>query len=128
MNVRATDFVYQTVSDIETLIPFYRDTLGLALEESGGGFAEFALPPTTLVLGEESQMPTTPGDDGTGIALAVEDVESAIEELSDEGVPIYMEPMEFEVCHMAMVADPDGNVLTLHARKDGTAGRVNPFP
>ena len=35
MNVNAVDFVSYTVSDIEGSIPFYRDTLGLPLENGG---------------------------------------------------------------------------------------------
>jgi predicted enzyme related to lactoylglutathione lyase len=30
-----------------------------------------------------------------------------------------MEPFETPVCRMAMIADPDGNIVTLHRCKDG---------
>jgi predicted enzyme related to lactoylglutathione lyase len=33
-----------------------------------------------------------------------------------------MEPIETPVCFMAVVADPDGNQILIHHRKDGTFG------
>jgi predicted enzyme related to lactoylglutathione lyase len=62
-----------------------------------------------------------PGGNAT-IALAVEDVWAAVEELRAKGVPVLMEPVESPVCYQASVQDPDGNQLILHQRKDGTAG------
>jgi predicted enzyme related to lactoylglutathione lyase len=37
-------------------------------------------------------------------------------------VKILIEPVETRVCWMAWIADPAGNRLCLHSRKDGTAG------
>ncbi|ELY96304.1 glyoxalase/bleomycin resistance protein/dioxygenase [Natrialba taiwanensis DSM 12281] len=115
MNVKATDFVFQTVTDFSTSVPFYRDTLGLEPElvDDENGWAEFSLPPTTLALGEESpQMPFTPGESGSGVAMAVDDVETATDELQDEGVTILMDPIDSGVCHMSIIADPDGNPIS----------------
>lgn len=93
------------------------------------GWAEFALPPTTLALGEENpKAPQTAGEGGATVALAVDDVETAIEELRDEDVPVLMDPVETGVCHMAVITDPDDNRIMLHKRNDGTHGRVDPFP
>lgn len=131
MNVKAADFVFQTVTDLSTAVPFYRDTLGLEPEtiNEENGWAEFAFPPTTLALGEaSSQMPFTPGESGSGVAMAVDDVETAAEELQDEGVTILMDPIDSGVCHMSIIADPDSNPIILHKRNDGTSGRVDPFP
>jgi hypothetical protein len=33
-----------------------------------------------------------------------------------------MEPVEAGACHMASIADHDGNCICLHQREDGTAG------
>lgn len=60
--------------------------------------------------------------------MAVDDVETATEELQDEGVTILMDPIESGVCHMSIIADPDGNPILLHRRNDGTCGRIDPFP
>ncbi|HET7324460.1 MAG TPA: VOC family protein [Halococcus sp.] len=131
VNAKAADFVFQTVTDFPTSVSFYRDTLGLEVEtlDEESGWAEFALPPTTLGIGKENpQIPTTPGEGGTVIAMAVDDVESATEELQDEGVTILMESVETGVCHMSMITDPDDHPIILHKRNDGTQGRVDPFP
>ena len=56
------------------------------------------------------------------VALAVEDVHAAVEELRGRGVPIAMEPIEAPGCFMAVVADPDDNKILVHRRKDGTFG------
>mgnify|MGYP001304607989 CR=1 FL=1 len=52
-----------------------------------------------------------------GIALAVDDVYEAVEELRTKGVEIVMEPKDSEVC-MAWVKDPWGNLLCIHHRHD----------
>ena len=48
---------------------------------------------------------------------------------SDNSTPVdaqrttpVIEPVETRVCWLAWIADPDGNRICLHSRKDGTAG------
>ena len=130
MHANAVDFVSYTVSDIEASIPFYRDTLGLPLEHGGveSGWCEFAIPPTTLFLDEANEhSAVSPGGGGVGVALAVHDVEEAVDELRAAGTTILKAPFDAGVCDIAMIADPDGNPITLHHRHDGTAGRRDPF-
>jgi predicted enzyme related to lactoylglutathione lyase len=131
MKAKAVDFVYYTVRDVANSVPFYRDTLGLELEslsEEGLGWAEFAAPPTTLSLVGATPDGPEPGAGGTAIALAVDDVEGAVEELRKEGTTVVMDPLETGACTMAVVTDPDGNPVMLHRRDDGTYGRVDPLP
>jgi predicted enzyme related to lactoylglutathione lyase len=54
--------------------------------------------------------------------LAVDDVNKAIEYLKSKEVKVIEKPHETEVCFMATIADPDGNEIKLHQRKDGTVG------
>lgn len=124
------------VSDLNTSVSFYRDMLGLELEtlsdDGPVGFAEFAVPPTTLALTETNlnrtpEQPSHPGSGGVSIALAVNDVEAATEKLRTEGMTILMGPLETGVCHMAIITDPDENPILLHRRDDGTHGRIDPF-
>ena len=56
------------------------------------------------------------------VALAVDDVPKAIATCRKRRVKILIEPVETRVCWMAWIADPDGNRICLHSRKDGTAG------
>jgi len=52
----------------------------------------------------------------------VDDVPAAVETCRREGVRVLIGPIETRVCWMAWIADPDGNRVCLHSRKDGTAG------
>jgi predicted enzyme related to lactoylglutathione lyase len=120
MRVRAVDFVVVNVADLDRSMRFYRDTLGMAfpLTEDGPRWKELDTPPVALALRLDPQSPGV----NAAIALAVEDVRAAVEELRAQGVAIALEPGESAVCYSAMIQDPDGNLLLLHQRKDGTAG------
>jgi predicted enzyme related to lactoylglutathione lyase len=50
------------------------------------------------------------------IALQVDDVAAAREELEGKGVEFHGEIVDTSVCHMAFFTDPDGNDLMLHRR------------
>jgi predicted enzyme related to lactoylglutathione lyase len=56
------------------------------------------------------------------VALAVDDVRTAIDICRRHRVKVLIKPVETRVCWMAWIADPDGNRICLHSRKDGTAG------
>jgi catechol 2,3-dioxygenase-like lactoylglutathione lyase family enzyme len=120
MRVRAIDFVVVNVSDVARSVRFYRDTLGVdvPLWEDSPRWQEFQTAPVAFALREDKGGPGV----NAAIALAVEDVAGAVEELRGKGVPILLEPRESEVCFSALIQDPDGNLLLLHRRKDGTAG------
>ena len=127
MNPRAMDFVVYPVTNLERAVPFYRDTLGL--KPSGdpfeGKWQEFDLGGVTLALGTPPfAHPSKIGrqEGGASVAIAVEDLDATLEELRRKGVPIVSDPEETPVCFLAAIQDPDGNRITLHQRKDGTAG------
>ena len=124
MKPRAVDFVSYSVTDMDRSEAFYRDVLGLDVEVARGepgtrasGYMELDAGGTAIGL---VAMPKT--HPNAIVALAVEDVDAAVEELRGKGVPIAMERIESPVCFMAVVADPDGNQILLHQRKDGTFG------
>lgn len=124
MEVRAVDSVLYKVSNLNRAIEFYRDTLGLPLESTfRGAWAELTAEQLAIALGRPEADRSSPGP-GTGaeVALAVSDVKAAVEDLRAKGVSILREAGEAPVCHMALVADPDGNRIWLHQRKDGTTG------
>ncbi len=121
MRPKAVDFVSYNVTDMARSEAFYRDVLGLEVVVPWGGperrFPEFEAGGTTISLTQLPQLPMQ-----AIVALAVEDVGAAVEELRGRDVKIVMEPLETEVCFMAIVTDPDDNQILLHQRKDGTAG------
>lgn len=121
MNVLGIDFTYFAVSDMQKSLAFYRDLLGIPLAclVLEGTWAEFEINPGTLVLGQNDNI-TEPGRGS--VALAVDDVKAAVEELETEGVPVNWSPEESSVCYFAVVEDPDGNRIIVHQRKDKTVG------
>lgn len=58
-----------------------------------------------------------PSSDGPAVPLEVEDFEAAVTHLRATAVKFHLEPMDSGVCHMAIVADPDGNSLVIHKRR-----------
>ena len=121
MNVLGIDFTYFAVSDMQRALTFYRDVLGIPLAclVHDDTWAEFEINPGTLVLGKDHDF-TSPG--GGTVALAVEDAEATVQELEQAGIQIHAPLGESEVCFWAIVADPDGNRVIIHQRKDKTVG------
>lgn len=124
MKILATDFILYEVNDFARAISFYQDKLGLKLSSSHEPFwAEFEAPPTTLALFCPVDMLKRPAKTGgAAIALAVPDVEAALIEARAKRLTVVMDFIDTPVCHMAALQDPDGNVVYLHHRKDGTVG------
>ncbi|HSA59154.1 MAG TPA: VOC family protein [bacterium] len=55
---------------------------------------------------------------GGSIAFEVDDVDREAERLRKEGVRILLEPFSTPVCRMVVVADTEGNGVTLHQVTD----------
>jgi len=49
-------------------------------------------------------------------------VREAIKVCRRRRVKVLIDAIETSVCWMAWIADPDGNRICLHSRKDGTVG------
>jgi predicted enzyme related to lactoylglutathione lyase len=111
------------VSDLATAARFYRETLGLPQEiyNEEWQWAEFNCGNVTLAL-KGGEQPATAGAGGR-IALAVDDVHAACNELKARGVCMAGEPVDYSVCRAVEVLDPDGNTVILHQRADGTCGQ-----
>jgi len=128
MQPRGVDFIGVAVSDIAAARTFYGEVLGLrAIGGFGEHWAEFDAGNVTIALiaadAEAIAQRLAAGPQAAvGVAIAVADVATAVEELRGRGVPIAIEATEFPPCHMAVVRDPTGNWVWLHQRKDGTAG------
>lgn len=124
MQVRGVDFILLGVSDVERSRAFYGDTLGLKPAAAWPpSWFEFEAGATTIAIGTPPEgAPQPPYQGGLGIALAVPDAKAAVEELRAKGVPVMQDLYESSVCFMALIADPDGNGIWIHQRKDGTAG------
>ncbi|MGA2862987.1 MAG: VOC family protein [Verrucomicrobiota bacterium] len=123
MKIRGTDFVMYQVSDLAAAARFYRDTLGLPQEvySEEWQWAEFNCGNVTLALHGGVKLPAEIA--GGRVALAVEDVQAAYDELKQKGVRTAGGPQDFKVCCALEVPDPDGNTVILHRRADGSWGQ-----
>ena len=125
VQVRAIDFVMYNAKDVRKTRAFYQKLFGFKRGHEWNDFwTEFDTEPITFCLNGPAKN-HDPAWDWIGtpcIALAVDDVRKAIGACKKRGVKIVIPPVETRVCWMAWIADPAGNRVCLHSRKDGTAG------
>ena len=120
MKVIEIAFSCYPVTDLKRAKQFYENTLGLKQTTIWGdenqAWIEYDIGPSTLAI---TNFPSEwkPSPDGGGVALEVENFDSAIAELKKAGAKFRVEPTESPVCHMAVVFDPDGNSVCIHKRK-----------
>ena len=124
--VRALDFVMYNTKGMRKTRAFYEKLFGFRRGAEWTDFwSEFATAPLTLCLNDVAPRAKDAKWNWHGpacVALAVDDVRAAIAACRRRRVKILIPPVETSVCWMAWIADPDGNRICLHSRKDGTAG------
>jgi predicted enzyme related to lactoylglutathione lyase len=123
ITVRAIDFVMYCTRNMRSTRGFYQKLFGLGKgPEWNDSWSEFDTLPVTLCLNGPSGKPEWDWEGGAAVALAVPDIYAAMEACRRHKVRVLAEPVESRVCWMALIADPSGNRICLHQRKDGTAG------
>jgi predicted enzyme related to lactoylglutathione lyase len=102
------------VTDIDRAVTFYHDTLGLPLRSRGSFGAELCEGDSRIGVHPAAHAEAK-GMVGrhTGITLHVPDLLHHCGVLHERGVRFVAEPTQQAWGIMAMVADPDGNVLAL---------------
>jgi predicted enzyme related to lactoylglutathione lyase len=118
MNITGVDFITVPTQDYERASAFYGDVLGLPFGKRWGSMpaGEYEAGNLTLALMQSDAFGVTFAAHTHPIALHVDDVAAAREELEGKGVAFVAETMDSGVCHMAHFKDPDGNTLMLHSR------------
>lgn len=121
INVTAIAFTGYPVTDMPRARAFYEQVLGLkssvVFEHEGRHWIEYDLGAGTLAVTNMSADKWRPSSDGPCIALEVADFTAAVAHLRAAGVTFQLEPMDSGVCQLAVVADPDGNSVTIHQRR-----------
>jgi predicted enzyme related to lactoylglutathione lyase len=116
--VTGVDFVAVPARDFDASVKFYGTTLGLPFVKRWGEMPgiEFQAGNLTLAIME----PTAFGQEfrahSLPIALQVDDVTTAREQLEAKGVRFVTGMIDSGVCHQAIFLDPAGNSLALHHR------------
>ena len=109
-------YVNLFVSELERAVEFYQSKLGLELEfsDSEHGYASLSAGPIRLGLALPRPDQRELIGRHTGIGLAVSDLKAEHTRLTRLGVTFTMEPTKQPWGgFMALVADPDGNLLYL---------------
>jgi predicted enzyme related to lactoylglutathione lyase len=122
--IRAVDFVMYCTNHMRRTRAFYQKLFGFKRGvEWNNGWSEFTTQPLTFCLdGPANGNAKSIWEGPPAIAFAVADIHAAIAECRRRKVRILNPPKETSVCWMAFIADPEGNRICLHQRKDGTAG------
>lgn len=102
------------VTDLERARAFYEDGLGLPLAAKGSfGFQFGEQPPFLGVHPAAHDGAKAMVGRETGLTIRVDDLVGLRADLGLRGVSLLTEPVQQGFGLMAMVADPDGNVLAL---------------
>lgn len=102
------------VTDIDKAIEFYHDTLGIPVARAGSFGAELMMEPPHVGI-HPAVHPDSRAMVGrhTGLTFRMDDLLHFCEHLHECGVRFVNEPTRMGFGIMAMVADPDGNVIAL---------------
>ena len=122
MKINSVAFFAYAVSNIHKSRSFYEGVLGLLPNSEYDGsenpnWVEYDIGETTLGIGCAPGM-WDPSTTGASAALEVEDFEAALQTVKEKEVVIVMGPHDFPSCRMVVIADPDGNRITLHKRAE----------
>src|SRR6059058_5403851 len=118
MKAKKIAFTGIPVTDIKRARAFYEGVLGLKVsaEFGEGVWIEYEIGPDTLAIGSVGDQ-WKPSEDGTSVAIEVEDFDAAIKSLKQAKARFAVEGIESPVCWMAVVQDPDGNKIIIHKLK-----------
>ena len=120
MSIQVVDipFVTYPVTDLERARDFYERIVGLKCtmdhelpDEEGKRWIEYDIGNCALAI---TNICEAPGVGGAGAALEVKDIDAAWEKLSAEKANIKSEIMASPACRFFIIADPDGNDITIH--------------
>jgi len=117
--IKSIAFCGYPVENIAEAREFYEGLLGLTVKmDYEGKWVEFDIGGGTLAI---TTMATerVPGAAGGFIALNVDDLDGWIAELKAKGVTLIVEPFETPHSRLAVIADPDGNEISLRQGKPG---------
>ena len=123
MQILEIAFTGYAVTDMPRARKFYEGLLGLKKSRGFGEqdgedmWVEYDIGAGCLALVSGGGKDWPPSPYGTAAALEVDDFQGYVDKLRAADVKFVFEPMETPVCWMVTVADPDGNRVVLHKRK-----------
>jgi len=120
MIIEIACFTY-IVSDMARARAFYEGTLGLKMTmDFRGEWIEYDIGATTFAI-TTMELMHKPGVKGGIVAFEVDDFDKTMAHLKAANVPIVFDGCDTPVCRLAVIADPDGNDITIHKRTPNAA-------
>ena len=117
MNVKATHHVALLTPNFEAMQKFYGETLGFPVtrrwDDVNIVFYDAGSTKIELIGRDTATAETKPTGGWDHLALHVESVDEAVQELVAKGVKMRGEARDFQTVRIAFFFDPDGNVLEL---------------
>ena len=113
-NLPPVSMIMLGVRDLEKSVSFYRDRLGIDVQQRIPGFAFLDSGALTIVLSEPLAKNVSPLAGATEVIFSVNDVRASYEALKNQGVEFSQEPRNVSgPMWAANFRDPDGHLLTL---------------
>jgi predicted enzyme related to lactoylglutathione lyase len=104
--------------DVNNLLPFYRDLLGLEPSVQIPGFVVLGeLGTPVLALGTHSEVRGRNADPARHmVGLLTDDVDTDCKRLKNTGVEFVEDPTDYDRLRIATLKDPEGNLIQLLQR------------
>lgn len=113
-------FTMYPVKDIARARRFYEEDLGLKLTNNfRDQWVEYHLDNGCFAITTMAEDVAPSADSGGSIAFEVDDVDAMVSKLRGKMAVVKMEPFSTPVCRMAVVLDPEGNAISIHAKNPG---------
>lgn len=115
MNIKHLGSVIVAVSNLEKSVKFYNEIIGLPIKNKRENWVELAKQGATVILHPATTKINTGTsiENGIVIGLVVGDIQSAVQELKSQNVPIYRDIESHKAGKNAIVLDPDKYMISL---------------
>lgn len=129
MKVTEFAFVGHPVASLRRSRAFYEKVLRLPPPsvlggklEDDRGFLEYQIGSSVLAVTTDWSDGQKPEYPSTGLVLEVENFQEAVLHITDCGIPFELGPFDGPTCSIAVIADPDGNKIGIHKRREQPQG------
>ena len=112
MSFKRLGAVILLVSDMDKSIKFYRDVLELPIKNTSSEWVEFFSSGTVLAL-HPSKSKSRTRNSGVLVGFMVSNLETVAKKLKDKKVEFFKEPKEESFGKHAILADPDGHLISI---------------
>lgn len=112
MSFKRLGAIILLVSDMDKSIKFYRDVLELPIKNTSSEWVEFFSSGTVLALHPLKSKSRTKNS-GVLVGFMVSDLEPVAKKLKDKKVEFFKEPQEESFGKHAIIADPDGHLISI---------------